>query len=182
MPNDDPDGDGVPFVFELRFPGQFFDRETGTSYNYFRDYDPVIGRYMQNDPIGLYAGINTYAYVRAFPLGLADPRGLLYPELEKLFKDSVGRLRDLMMGTPAGPITGMAIGQRICESGFGMIRDSDGMCRGECLLKIPVDPHTETSNMGGGVNSFLEDCVANCVKEIKKCKRYPSGELCDPNA
>ncbi len=37
----------------LRFPGQYFDNETGLYYNYFRDYDPSIGRYVQSDPIGI---------------------------------------------------------------------------------------------------------------------------------
>jgi RHS repeat-associated protein len=77
MPNDDPDGDGVPFVFDLRFPGQFFDRETVLAYNYLRDYDPAIGRYVQSDLIGLRAGPNTYLYTLGSPLDGTDPTGLL---------------------------------------------------------------------------------------------------------
>ena len=45
-------------------------------YNYFRDYDPSLGRYSQSDPIGLAAGLNTYGYVDASPLDSYDPQGL----------------------------------------------------------------------------------------------------------
>ena len=54
----------------LRFKG-----ETGTHYNYFRDYDPAIGRYVQSDPIGLKGGFNTFGYVDANPLDGSDPTG-----------------------------------------------------------------------------------------------------------
>ena len=46
------DGDGNRFVYNLRFPGQYFDQETDLHYNYFRDYDPATGRYVQSDPTG----------------------------------------------------------------------------------------------------------------------------------
>ena len=44
--NQDPDGDGIAFVYNLRFPGQYYDAETGLNYNMARDYDPAIGRYV----------------------------------------------------------------------------------------------------------------------------------------
>jgi RHS repeat-associated protein len=73
--NEDPDGDLESFVYNLRFPGQYLDDETGLAYNYFRDYDPVTGRYIQSDPIGLDGGLNTYLYANAKPLRYTDPDG-----------------------------------------------------------------------------------------------------------
>ena len=97
---------GKSFEFNLRFPGQYADKETNTNYNYFRDYNPTTGRYVQSDPIGtvLYkdmasqnlgpAGLvnnpdlasqiyrqrpefnQSYTYVKSSPLGYVDPDGL----------------------------------------------------------------------------------------------------------
>jgi RHS repeat-associated protein len=60
----------------LRFPGQHADPETGLYYNYFRDYDPSLGRYIQSDPIGLRGGVNTYGYALQNPVLFFDPYGL----------------------------------------------------------------------------------------------------------
>ncbi len=75
--DENPSGLGA-FDLPLRLPGQYFDKETNLHYNYFRDYDPSIGRYEQSDPMGLQAGLNTYAYVRSNPLRYRDPSGLQY--------------------------------------------------------------------------------------------------------
>lgn len=61
----------------LRFPGQYFDAESGLSYNYYRDYNPVIGRYLDADPIGIQKGRNhLYVYVNDHPLNSEDVYGL----------------------------------------------------------------------------------------------------------
>ena len=72
-----PDGLGN-FTFNLRFPGQYFDQESGLHYNYFRDYDPSVGRFTQPDPLGLAGGdLSLYAYVGGDPLSYIDPDGLM---------------------------------------------------------------------------------------------------------
>src|SRR5271154_5080774 len=67
---------GRSFSYNLGFPGQYYLPETGIYYNYFRDYDPQTGRYLESDPIGLGSGVNTYAYGENNAVMVADQFGL----------------------------------------------------------------------------------------------------------
>ncbi|MCC4595420.1 RHS repeat protein [Xanthomonas campestris pv. phormiicola] len=75
-PDQDPDKDGTAFVFDMRFPGQRYDAASGLNQNYYRDFSPPDGRYVQSDPIGLPASISTYAYVDSNPIDSIDSFGL----------------------------------------------------------------------------------------------------------
>jgi RHS repeat-associated protein len=75
-----PFGDAVASIQTVenpfRFPGQYYDQETGLHYNYFRYYNPQTGRYITPDPIGLEGGINLFVYVESNPVMFIDPFGL----------------------------------------------------------------------------------------------------------
>lgn len=64
-------------VVRLRFPGQLSLGVAGLNDNYYRDYDPKVGRCLESDPIGLQGGVNTYLYANANPIGYVDRKGQL---------------------------------------------------------------------------------------------------------
>ena len=64
-------------ALNLGFPGQYYDAETLTWNNGYRDYNSGFGRYLESDPIGLSGGTNTYSYVGSDPLNRIDPLGLV---------------------------------------------------------------------------------------------------------
>ena len=77
-PNENPQALGA-FKYNLRFPGQYYDQETGQYYNYFRDYDSQVGRYIESDRVGLLGGsFSTYSYVSNSPIFYIDPFGLCW--------------------------------------------------------------------------------------------------------
>lgn len=61
---------------DLRFPGQWFQAETGLHQNWMRDYDPTLGRYLQADPLGLVDGASVYGYALQNPGRYSDFMGL----------------------------------------------------------------------------------------------------------
>ena len=67
------------YSLNMRFPGQYFDVESGLNYNVNRDYEAATGRFVQSDPIGPLAGLQTYTYVWSSPLSRVDPLGLWAP-------------------------------------------------------------------------------------------------------
>jgi RHS repeat-associated protein len=129
-PNQNPASLGT-FIYNLRFPGQYYQAETGLNYNYFRDYDPATGRYIESDPIGLRAGVNTYAYANNNPLSRTDPFGLFsvdYPvstgSARELPGDRIGETRDT---------TGVTCACKQCGNSWSL--DS---CHANVYLKVRI--------------------------------------------
>jgi RHS repeat-associated protein len=68
-------GGAAAYVLNLRFPGQYYDAETSLHYNYLREYESSIGRYVESDPIGLDGGVATYGYAKQSPVVYFDQDG-----------------------------------------------------------------------------------------------------------
>ncbi|MER6132659.1 RHS repeat-associated core domain-containing protein [Streptomyces sp. NPDC001815] len=77
----------------LRFPGQYFDAETGLHYNHHRYYEPATARYLSPDPLGRTPAPNHHAYVNN-PLQWTDPLGLKAPCMVDLYHGTIGRHAD----------------------------------------------------------------------------------------
>ena len=89
-----------------RFPGQWFQSESGLHQNWMRDYDPTTGRYLQADPLGLVDGASVYGYVKQSPMRFIDPKG-----------ENAADIGDLSPGY--GPLIGGGIGVIALGGGGG---------------------------------------------------------------
>jgi len=151
VPNENPSGLGA-LELNLRFPGQYFDRETGNFHNVARDYWPNGGRYVESDPIGLRAGMNTYAYAHSNSLLYVDPDG---------------KASTIAMCVAAG---------LIAYGGYKLW--SKYSCQNDCQLdcaKVHMCPtgcpHSEGDT--GPLNACKRVCVAKCW--LGMGKRGPMG-------
>ena len=167
------------FEMPLRMPGQYHDKETSLFYNYFRNFDPALGRYVESDPIGLLAGVNTYAYVGGNPLSSTDPLGLKAYQCRKPL-DALGGT-----GTRSGPdIWGNpAYHQYSCVIDANGQVTCGGQDRSGAGLGIPGTPwkgsEGRASNDKYDANrcepTYDNKCFDDCLKEEWKKPRPRYG-------
>ena len=183
--NEDPDLDGIAFTYNLRFPGQYYDQETGLHYNYFRYYDPGTGRYLTSDPIGVLGMLSGKAYTLSKDLTqiplletlgqsripnelLAFTRSLnvyAYVEnnplrwIDPLGLDRYDICRDF------GPL-----GEAACKGCVGAVCGIPGVARICC--KVDFD---DCIGESGGDTAKMQECAAKfnaCT--LKKPKKLPN--------
>ncbi len=136
--------------FNLRFPGQYFDAESGLNYNYFRSYQASQGRYTQPDPIGLDGGWNQYSFVGGDPLTGIDQLGL----------------------ETCVVVTTNSLGVR----DHAALYISRGGYRGQPFLFDPSGSYAQSN--GGGTGDFVEGKAANLDKFAKYHKDSKVEKTC----
>jgi len=140
----------------LRFPGQYYDSETGLHYNMFRYYDPGLGRYITSDPIGLVGGFNTYNYVGSAPINAIDPTGLtkIYgnwcgPDWTGGFKQPWDELADEQQGDALDPMDDLDSCCKIHDKNYAKCRE-DFPCSEEARADCFRNRDRELSNCARG--------------------------------
>jgi RHS repeat-associated protein len=162
----------------LRFPGQYYDAETGLNYNYYRDNNPIIGRYIESDPIGIKGGINLYSYTANNPINRKDPMGLdSGSATSQLLGEIPGEILGMMVDQTIGGITGAACASRYCKN--RSTPSSWGDAYSTCMSifaahpEIPTGiPPTTTSD------GFVAACADGCMSITGKASFKTFCKIC----
>jgi RHS repeat-associated protein len=166
-----PFGEGVPdqnpasigtFVYNLRFPGQQFDVETNLNYNYFRDYDPAVGRYVQPDPLGIDADVALYRYVGNSPLSAVDPLGL--ETLPDSGRGKPGSYPKCIKWPKFPSSCGKDCGNA-CAIERGKMTQG---CLKDCKWRIPF-PALLLGTCSEAANEWGRQCLDSCLSSQGKC-------------
>jgi RHS repeat-associated protein len=136
--------EGCSIENNLRLPGQYYDVESGLHYNCFRYYDPIVGRYISQDPIRYAAGdFNLYRYCGNDPTGKIDPYGLVAGSLGfKLFHAVFGK-------AIGAPVEACYITGKVADSGIGALAAIEGP-----TIKGPIGTVGPSLEIVGGAQSI----------------------------
>ena len=156
------------FSVNLRFPGQYYDQETGLLYNLNRYYSTDIGRYITSDPVGITGGLNTYNYANVNPVVGIDPFGLF----SNIFEHGRGNFSDTKGGSSGDcrvPIWsgGFIIGWKPCTAE----EECDNGSGSNDETKDTQESKTESGPGTGsepGAESTGPECDSECLK-----RKYP---------
>ncbi len=146
----------------LRFPGQYYDVETGLNYNYYRDYNPVIGRYLESDPLLLPFIHNraTYFVPSTFVMTPGRLHDYLYVGNSPMNRIDLKGLDDATSGSGPSSYPGNAGASGALNNAAGLIFFNMG------------DPY---STWG-----FKQVCVKYCPLEPAACHGpAPKSECCE---
>ncbi len=171
----------------FRFPGQYYDSETGLHYNYFRYYNPPIGRYMTPDPIGLKGGINLFVYTGNSPINRVDLNGLMSAVERIEDVETIGKLVDLIQ--KSNTFSGTDLTKLLPNPSTSMTRLLDAMskpgpCQGMLLAKTCEEfkgkhqacwedlffNHRILTQHGMDVQGALTEILFERIVEAKKSK------------
>lgn len=150
-------------VQPFRFAGRQFDSETGLYYNRARYYDPTVGRFISEDPIGLAGGVNQYAYAGNDPINGIDPSGLDH---------SKWRYDDCSGGTEEQILIDVDLGQisSSCVAGSGGVTVTDGTGPGTSGVNWgPTGPIAGPPPTGGSVGPAGTNLPIAPQRSFGKC-------------
>jgi RHS repeat-associated protein len=164
----------IPIQQNLRYQGQYLDRETGLHYNTFRYYDPDIGRFTQPDPIGLLGGFNLYQYA---PNGLTwiDPLGLSCTGKMQPYRFDDVRVK--------GPHLDISInGRKITEAKLGLDKAGDlvwerfGDMKGVSKKSISqANKHIEGLINDKKIMGQTKTQISHTIEDFKKILNDPNS-------
>ncbi len=145
----------------LRFPGQYFDRETGLHYNYFRDYDPSTGRYIQSDPRGILLNFSDPQRQITTQVGLPIPEYKYVNGLNHLY--GYASQNPLMYTDP----TGEALNPLYIAVGVALYTGYRYYTKIQLQIECEEDCAEKTKEQcNSGDTSGLTACKVKCVQDI----------------